>query len=148
MVRGLCPLSWTPCEWALWDGALCVYFLSFRTILAAAVTLLLASPQPGTAFLFPGMLCPHADVPIRRKSHQSSPPPPPPYLAWGQRDPVLDYAWSIYTIPHVYGRKEFWLENILLSAIIALLLKEMAEFVKLNVQKKYNRVWKKSMFKH
>lgn len=68
------------------------YSLSFRTILAAAVTLLLASPQPGTAFLFPGMLCPHADVPIRRKSHQSSPPPPPPYLAWGQRNPVLDYA--------------------------------------------------------
>lgn len=49
----------------------------------------------------------------------------------------MSYARSIYTINVcVYGRKEFWLENIFLLAKIALLRKEMAEFAKLSLQKK------------
>lgn len=86
-----------------------------------------------------GCVCPscvlQADVPVRSEAPQYPSSAVP--LSWGQRDPVLSYARSIYTINVcVYGRKEFWLENIFLLAKIALLLKEMAEFAKLSLQKK------------
>lgn len=62
-----------------------------------------------------GCVCPscvlQADVPVRSEAPQYPSSAVP--LSWGQRDPVLSYARSIYTINVcVYGRKEFWLENI------------------------------------
>lgn len=72
---------------------------------------------------------------MKRQVHEYSSLPEP---RMGAERPVLGYSWGIYTIyVCVYEGRNFGLKTFfLLLAKIAFLLKEMAEFAKLSLQKK------------